>query len=146
VPWHRINLEQTEFIIIQPESLTMSRISICYLIVLCAIATHVEAHARLVSSQPANGATVAAAPASVTLVFSESAKVTALSIQSAVDKSPKKLAVATAEDSVSHGIALPALAAGDYTLTWHALSDDGHVTSGTVKFSVRGEATGTPNT
>ena len=124
----------------------MSRIDICYLIVLCAIATHVDAHAHLVSSQPANGARVAAAPASVTLVFSESAKVTALSIQATGDKTAKKLAVATAEDSVSHAIALPALAAGDYTLTWHALSDDGHVTSGTVKFSVHGEATGAPTT
>jgi methionine-rich copper-binding protein CopC len=124
----------------------MSRISICHLLMLCAIATHAEAHAHLVSSQPANGATVAAAPASVTLVFSESAKVTALSIQSASDKAPQKLAVAAAEDSVSHAIALPVLAAGDYSLIWHALSDDGHVTSGTVKFSVRGQATGTPHT
>ena len=118
----------------------MSRISTCLLILLCTIATHAEAHAHLVSSQPAEGALVAVPPAAVTLVFSESAKVTALSIQTAGEKAAKKLSVAVAEDSASHTIALPALAAGDYTLTWHALSDDGHVTSGTVKFSVRSAA------
>lgn len=123
----------------------MFRINTCILIFLSAIATHVEAHARLVASQPADGAMIAASPAAVTLVFSESAKVTALSIQAAGDKSPKKLSVAIGEDSSSHTIMLPALSSGNYTLTWHALSDDGHVTSGTVKFSVRPAATGTPN-
>lgn len=119
----------------------MSRTSTCFLIFL-AIATHVEAHARLVSSQPADGVVIAASPAAVTLVFSESARVTALSIQAGGEKTAKKLIVATAEDSVSHAIALPALNAGDYTLTWHALSDDGHVTSGTVKFSVHPDTAG----
>jgi methionine-rich copper-binding protein CopC len=37
-------------------------------------------------------------------------------------------------------VPLPKLAAGDYVLTWRALSDDSHVTSGTVKFSVRSDA------
>lgn len=119
----------------------MSRISTCFLVLLTATTTQVEAHAHLVSSQPANGATVTAAPASVTLVFSESAKVTALSLQAAGEKSPQKLAVSIAEDSTSHVIALPILTAGDYVLTWRALSDDGHVTSGTVKFSLRAGTT-----
>jgi copper resistance protein C len=116
----------------------MSPISPYVLVLLSAFAAAaVEAHAHLVSSEPTDGATVAMAPPVVKLVFSESAKVTALSIQAPGEKSPKRLTVLTAEDSVSHAIALPTLSAGDYTLTWHALSDDGHVTSGTVKFSVR---------
>jgi len=115
----------------------MSPIRTLALVLLCAATTQVLAHAHLVSSQPADGATVASPPASVTLVFSESAKVTALSLQAAGDKSPRKIAVSTAEDAVTHAIALPTLTAGDYILTWHALSDDGHVTSGTVKFSLR---------
>jgi methionine-rich copper-binding protein CopC len=104
------------------------------------MAARVEAHARLVSSQPAQGSTVAAPLAELTLVFSEPAKVTSLTIQAAGETSPNKLAVSTAEDSLSHAIALPPLAPGDYIVTWHALSDDGHVTSGTVKFSVRSGA------
>jgi methionine-rich copper-binding protein CopC len=122
----------------------MYRISALFMILLSATATQVEAHAHLVSSQPANGTTVTASPESVTLVFSESAKVTTLSLQAAGEPSAKKLAVSLAEDSVSHVIALPTLGAGDYILTWRALSDDGHVTSGTVKFSLRSGSTRTP--
>ena len=91
----------------------MSRISIMFLILLGANAAHVEAHARLVSSQPTEGATLEKAPAAVTLVFSESAKVTALSIQAAGEQSPTKLVVAGAEEALRHAILLPALAAGD---------------------------------
>jgi methionine-rich copper-binding protein CopC len=122
----------------------MYRISALFMILLSATATQVEAHAHLVSSQPANGTTVTASPESVTLVFSESAKVTTLSLQAAGEPSAKKLAVSLAEDSVSHVIALPTLGTGDYILTWRALSDDGHVTSGTVKFSLRSGSTRTP--
>ena len=124
----------------------MIRIRTFVLMLLSATSTQVWAHAHLVSSQPADGSTIAAPPSSVTLVFSESAKVTALTIQAAGDKASKKLAVSTAEDSVSHAIALPTLTAGDYVLTWHALSDDGHVTFGTVKFSLRAASAGTAGT
>ena len=114
----------------------MTRLTSLLLILLISTAGNVEAHARLKTSQPADGSTVAA-PKTVTLVFSESAKVTALTIQGAGETAAHKLPVSTAEDAVSHTIDLPTLAPGDYVLTWRALSDDSHVTSGTVKFSVR---------
>jgi methionine-rich copper-binding protein CopC len=123
----------------------MFRSSLIFLALSGTIAAHVEAHARLVSSQPSEGSTVAAPLAALTLVFSEAAKVTSLTLQADGEKSPKKIPVSTAEDSSSHAIALPTLAAGDYVLTWHALSDDGHVTSGTLKFSVRSGPSKTKN-
>jgi len=113
-----------------------------FVLVVSVMAARVEAHARLVSSQPSAGSTVTVPPAELTLVFSELAKVTSLTIQGDGDKSPRKVAVSTSEDSLSHAVALPTLGAGDYIVTWHALSDDGHVTSGTVKFSVRSGAAG----
>jgi methionine-rich copper-binding protein CopC len=113
-----------------------------FMLLVSGMAARVEAHAHLVSSQPSAGSTVAAPPAELTLVFSELAKVTSLTIQGDGDKSPRKLPVSTAEDSLSHAVALPTLAAGDYIVAWHALSDDGHVTSGTVRFSVRSGASG----
>jgi methionine-rich copper-binding protein CopC len=109
------------------------------------MAARVDAHARLISSRPSQGSTVAASPAELTLVFSEAARLTSLTIQATGEKSPRKLPVSKDEDSSSHAIALPSLVAGDYIVTWHALSDDGHVTSGTVKFSVRSGPSNTTN-
>jgi methionine-rich copper-binding protein CopC len=99
-----------------------------------------EAHARLESSDPPNASTVTTAPARVTLVFSESARLTSLAIQGPHATSSQRLVVHLAEDQVRHVVPLPKLAPGDYVLTWRALSDDSHVTSGTVKFSVRSDS------
>jgi methionine-rich copper-binding protein CopC len=120
----------------------MFRSSVSFLMLSMTMTAHVEAHARLVSSQPSAGSTVAAPLAALTLVFSEAAKVTALTLQVVGGDSPTKLPFSSAEDSVSHSIALPTLVAGAYIVTWHALSDDGHVTSGTVKFSVQSSPPG----
>jgi methionine-rich copper-binding protein CopC len=48
----------------------------------------------------------------------------------------RKLPLSDPKSSVSHSVALPPLTAGDYVVTWRALSDDTHVSSGTLKFSV----------
>jgi methionine-rich copper-binding protein CopC len=92
------------------------------------------AHAHLRASTPAAGAQLTVAPAALTLEFSEPAQLTALSIAKA-GEAPLKLAPPSAP--ASHvSIALPALTPGTWTVTYRALSADGHLVPGTVSFTL----------
>ena len=95
------------------------------------------AHAHLMRSTPAENAVLEKAPATATLVFAEPVTMTAISIEliGGAKTSLKPLpATATAQPSVP----LPTLAAGHYKLSWRAVSDDGHIMSGQIHFSVGG--------
>jgi methionine-rich copper-binding protein CopC len=100
--------------------------------------TAAVAHARLQSSVPAADSQLTAAPASLTLNFSEKAQLAVLkltlsgaAIPVAVDR--------TAAASSSVVVALPALKPGKYEVRWTALAaDDGHMTKGTFSFSITG--------
>jgi methionine-rich copper-binding protein CopC len=95
-----------------------------------------EGHAKLRASVPAADAQLAAPPKTLTLTFSESARIAVLTL--ATQGKPIALkfdraAAAAAEVS----IALPELAPGTYQVTWSAISaDDGHVSKGSFSFSV----------
>jgi len=96
------------------------------------------AHAKLELSVPAADSSVAAMPAQVMLHFNEAVKITALTIEKEGGKDKVELKVpATATSMVQ--VASPKLDAGVYLLNWRGLSDDGHVTSGTVRFTVTGK-------
>ncbi len=99
------------------------------------------AHAHLKSATPAVGSTVATAPTELDLVFSEglNLKFTGVKITG-----PAKANVATGDAALGAGgdttLVVPVtdtLAAGSYTVAWHALSTDGHKTTGTYKFTVK---------
>jgi copper transport protein len=93
------------------------------------------AHAHLLKSTPAEGATLNQAPKSVQLQLSEAAQLTAASLQregAAKTELPHPIVAAAKQIEVP----LPGLAAGHYVLAWRALSADGHVMSGTLHFSV----------
>jgi len=94
------------------------------------------AHARLQSSTPANNAQLTAPPKSLVLNFSEAAQLAVLKLST----DGKEIVVPldkTAKPSQTYTLALPALAPGSYTVQWTAVAaDDGHVTKGTVKFSI----------
>jgi len=102
--------------------------------VLCAASATAWGHAHLTRSEPAEGSTVEP-PAQIVLSFSESARLTQLTLQRE-GAQPQKLP-APAEAAARQTLPLSTLAAGSYTLTWRALGSDGHVTSGAVHFSVR---------
>jgi copper transport protein len=95
------------------------------------------AHALLVRSQPANGATVAAAPDLVRLWFSEEIS-TEVSTARLVDRSGATVAGTTVRaDAQLVELHVPGLARGTYGVLWRVLAaDDGHTSSGTVVFSV----------
>jgi methionine-rich copper-binding protein CopC len=95
------------------------------------------AHAHLAQSDPANNSTLTTIPDHFMLMFSESTHLTALTLQKNGDAAPQKITGLPKEASQHFSIAAPKLAAGVYTLTFrNVATDDNHVTSGTIRFTV----------
>jgi len=97
------------------------------------------AHAHLRSASPAADSTVAA-PAEVACSFTEALepRFSTLQVQDAgghrVDSDNMHLA---ATDATQMLVGLPHLAAGVYTVIWHATSIDTHKTEGRFRFTVK---------
>lgn len=101
----------------------------------CLITGLAHAHAHLERSTPADGSTVKAAPTALEMRFSEPARLTALWIQHAEEPRQAVKDLPTSTDRVLRA-ALPTLVPGVYRVTWRVLSADGHITSGTVRFTI----------
>ncbi len=101
-------------------------------------AAQADAHANLVSSDPAKDAAVAA-PKLITLHFSEALemKVSGFKLTD-LDGNPVVIKAVAAPDSKSLA-ATPAapLAPGLYTISWTSMGDDSHKMTGTLSFSVK---------
>lgn len=96
------------------------------------------AHARLVSSTPAAGSTVAS-PRVISLTFSEKmapAFSTFEVVNAARVKTPVRTTVSEDGKTLSAPVARP-LAAGAYVINWRLASSDGHRMTGYVPFTVR---------
>ena len=94
------------------------------------------AHAKLLSTSPASGAELAAAPKVLALDFNESVKLAVLKVSSG----GKDISVPyDAGASAAHvAVTLPPLAPGTYQVKWSALTvDDGHVVKGTFSFVIK---------
>lgn len=101
-----------------------------------AAAPSASAHDELVSSTPADGSVLEAAPAEIALVFSSEL----------MDLGNQVIVVDAAGTTVAEGEpvlnretlvqALPALENGDYQVNWRAVSGDGHPITGTFSFTV----------
>ena len=109
------------------------------------LAAPAHAHDELVSSNPADGAVLDAAPSEIELVFSS--ELMDLGNQVIVeDSAGTNLAesepVLTRETLVQ---SVPALEAGDYKVNWRAVSSDGHPITGTFSFTVSGPAGESPS-
>ena len=94
-----------------------------------------SAHAHLHASTPANHSIVAEAPKQINLQFNEAVQLTAATIQKGDGAASKlgPLPVAAAKDFT---LAAPALAPGTYIVKWRAMSDDGHIMSDKLLFTV----------
>jgi len=96
-----------------------------------------RSHAHLMQSTPTDGSTMALAPEHFTLVFSESAHLTMLSIQKDGDASAQKIEPLPQEANDHFEIPAPRLAAGAYTLKFRNIAtNDSHITSGSIRFTV----------
>ena len=104
---------------------------IANVLLFCAATAH--AHAHLSASIPQEGST-GKAPEQIELTFSEMTRLTAMSLQREGDASRKLPLPAT--PAAHFTVPLPKLPPGRYTLAWRALSGDGHVTSGSLHFTV----------
>jgi hypothetical protein len=94
-----------------------------------------SAHSHLRSSTPAEGSTVAGSPAQVVLGFSENSRLTALTLTRG-SEAPLKVTALPQRPAQQLTVALPPLMPGAWTLAWRVIAEDGHVTHGTVHFTV----------
>ena len=105
--------------------------------------TLAAAHAVVVASDPAAGATLAAAPAKVTVRFNsrlDHARSRLLLI--GADGAQTALQVATDSESTVLEAPVPAagpdLGPGAWRLRWQVLAVDGHITRGDIPFTIQG--------
>ena len=104
-------------------------------LVLVMFAVSASAHAHLQKSIPADNSAIATPPSNLVLNFTEAARLTVLSIQK--DEEPKQMLKplpTTAAQQIS--VPLPPLAPGAYSVTWRAVSDDGHIVAGSLHFTL----------
>ncbi|AIO31287.1 copper resistance protein CopC [Burkholderia pseudomultivorans] len=98
------------------------------------------AHAHVASSDPAANAALAAAPAAVTIDFTETLEPAFSSIV-VVDGDGKTVSDGRARIDAANRkrmtAPLAALGAGAYTVKWVAVATDGHRTQGAYGFSVK---------
>jgi copper transport protein len=94
------------------------------------------AHARLLSTDPAEGAVLSRAPAQVTVRFDEVVRVLGGTV--VVRNSDRRSVVAGTPRASGQTVTIPLrqLPDGDYTVRWRILSDDGHTIEGVFAFAV----------
>jgi methionine-rich copper-binding protein CopC len=94
-----------------------------------------HAHAHLQKSIPADNSVIKTSPSNLVLNFSEAARLTALSIQKAEEPKQNLTPLpTTAAQQLS--VPLPLLTPGTYSVSWRVVSDDGHVMSGALHFTL----------
>ena len=94
-----------------------------------------SAHAHLHMSMPANHSVVAEAPKQISLQFNEAVQLTAATIQKG-DGPATKLGPLPDAAAKEFNLAAPALEPGNYIVKWRALSDDGHIMSDKLLFTI----------
>jgi copper transport protein len=109
-------------------------------------ASPARAHNSLVSSDPADGAELAAAPSQMMFRFDKSVPLDTVSVE-LIDGT----GIRTELEQFAHGPAgdteviatLPAIGAGEVTVRWRLVGPDGHPITGRVSFTVAAAATTT---
>jgi hypothetical protein len=97
------------------------------------------AHAFLTGASPPVGSQMPAAPAALTLRFTEPVEPLFCTIEllnpagAAVNLAPPKV---PADNPRALSVALPKLAPGAYTVVWHVTSVDTHKTEGRFQFTI----------
>jgi len=108
---------------------------------LLMVATNAFAHADLVSSDPASGATIAAAPAKISITFTEEVapKFSGIEVLDPMGmRADDGAAQTNGDDAKVLSVGLKAMGSGVYKVNWHATAaDDGHKTKGTYQFTVK---------
>lgn len=97
-----------------------------------------SAHNTYESSDPADGASLGSAPSSISITFANPVPLDSASVQ-VIDATGER----TDATGLTHGSSdrvvvapLPALAAGEVTVRWRLVSDDGHPLTGRIVFAI----------
>ena len=106
-----------------------------------AMSTAAFAHPKLMSSTPAENATVAAAPSEIRIMFNENLE-SSLSGGDLLNKTGKKIETgkAATDPTDKKQLVIPIvgqLADGTYTVDWHAVAADSHRIKGQYTFTVK---------
>ena len=97
-------------------------------------AGRVDAHAQLVSTNPANGSRLASAPTAITIVFTEAVQVSELRLLDTATTSHQLARPSSTGSTIS--VNVPDLPVGGYVFSWNVVSTDGHPIAGSIVFSV----------
>lgn len=95
-----------------------------------------EAHTALKSSTPTDGSGYVESPQAVELEFSAEVRLTAVVVTDQTGAALETDFAVSADAASLFTVALPPLGGGDYTVSWRALSGDGHPVEGHFTFSV----------
>lgn len=100
-------------------------------------------HLHLVKSAPAANASVATAPDSIRLWFSQSPelKLTTVKVTGPGSATVQLTPLAKRDSALVVAAVKGRMAAGTYNVTWRTMSKDGHVVRGTFAFKVGAAAT-----
>jgi copper resistance protein C len=119
--------------------LLTSLVAVTALLVLLAVPA--AAHARLVASTPADGATLDAAPTEVVLEFNEPVEAEFGQLQVFDPEGARVDAAAPVSDgAIVRSPLLDATTAGTYTVAYRVISADGHPVEGSFTYDVTPEA------
>ncbi len=107
---------------------------------LVASASPSSAHAELLTTTPASGASLDRSPSSLVFEFGESVRIPKGGIRLINESSER---IATPSPTASNGgrvqtVTLPKLQSGAYVVSWRAVSADGHPIRGAFTFRVGG--------
>lgn len=103
------------------------------------IATSASAHTDLVNTSPIDGAEIDVAPAVISLTFSEPVlEVGTAIVLNQADGTEVELGDLNFEGATVSAVAPADLMPGEYTVTWRAAADDGHVQTGEFGFTFNG--------
>ncbi len=94
-----------------------------------------NAHSLLRSSTPAQDSTVTP-PSEAVLGFSEISQLTALTLLQGSGPA-LKVAPLPQQPAQQLRVALPKMSPGAWSMTWRVIGSDGHITHGTVHFTVK---------
>ena len=108
------------------------------LVAVLALTAWTQAHTKLEKSEPADGATLTTPPASVQLFFNEKPdmKVSKVEITGPSGKVELGPAHSMATNDIMAAVK-GSLGNGKYTVAWQAAGSDGHVSKGTISFTVQ---------
>ena len=108
-----------------------------FVLLIMIVPQSLQAHTKLSTSNPADGATVSALT-EIQLEFSTDVRLTAVKLQ---DSAGMEMALGSipGETAATYTIAVnESPAPGEYLISWRSISGDSHVVSGEIRFTVTG--------